>query len=151
MAFLASSCVQRLRQQLRGLLSLFLPSPLILISMKTFKTALALVLAAGLNTAAFAQTTPINPGGTMQTTPGTTNGTGTMQTTPGTTNGTGTMQTTPGTTNGTMRSDDGTMRNGTMRNADGTMQTRKGSMGRRTKNKGNMTNGKGRMKNKAMN
>ena len=57
--------------------------------MKTLRTAFALIVAAGLNTAAFAQTTP---NGGMQTTP--TNPNGGMQTMP--TNPNGGMQTMPG-------------------------------------------------------
>ena len=119
--------------------------------MNTFKATLAFVLAAGLNTAAFAQTTPgtmpttSGSTGTMQTTPG---NTGTMQTTPGT------MQTTPGTmrnADGTMQTTPGTMRSGTMQNPDGTMRTRSSSSDRRMKTKGNTTTGKGKMKDKRMN
>ena len=101
--------------------------------MKTLKTAFAFVLAAGLNTAAFAQTTPTqtmptNPNGSMQTTPGsTTNGSGTMQTTPAPTNGSGTMQTTPGMNQGSMQTTPGTTQ-GSMR--DGTTRTR--NLGSRT-------------------
>jgi hypothetical protein len=113
--------------------------------MKTFKTTLALALAIGLNTAAFAQTTPGNTGGTM---PGSTGGA--MQTTPGATRNTnGSMQTTPGTMRtGTMQSTDGTMRNGTMQGTDGTMRTQTNSADRRMKTKGSMSNGKSKMKNK---
>ncbi|MCI1189441.1 hypothetical protein MON38_18615 [Hymenobacter sp. DH14] len=108
--------------------------------MNTFKTALALILAAGLNTAAFAQTTPTSPSGTVPTTPGTTT---TGRDVNQTTHGNATMN------NGTVR--DGDMQNGTMQNANGTMRTRTGSTDRRMKTKGNMTNGKSKMKAKPMN
>ena len=105
--------------------------------MNAIKTTLAFVLVAGLNTAAFAQTTPTNA-----------NSSGTMQTSPGTnTTGTDVYQSTHGTPN----TNNGTMRDGTM-NADGTMRTNTNSSTRRTmKAKGNMSNGKGKMKDKPMN
>ena len=104
--------------------------------MNAFKSILAFALAAGLNTAAFAQTTPATPMGTMQNTPGTT------------TTGRDVNQTTHG--NATMNN--GTVRDGAaMQGTDGTMRTRSSSTDRRMKTKGNMKGSKTKMKAAPMN